>query len=128
MDRRRPESRRHSLDCVAFISRRDSGSQQLLMHFVVMLLTKGRYQVGVVFPISGVVLLDAEITRWNCDSSRFPLLLSRPAPRSVDWPPVSYMAPPLKVRYREKSDSAGSMATIARPAVTSSTPVIRFPC
>jgi hypothetical protein len=98
------------------------------MYFAVMHLAKGSFQVGVVIPISSVVLLNAQNARSNSDSQALPLLLSRLAPRRADWLPIFQAAPPLNVRYREKSDSAGSMTTIVRPAVTSSTPAIRFPC
>jgi hypothetical protein len=67
----------------------------------------------------------AEKAKGIAPKAIFPLGVS---PRCTNWKRVAQSAPPLNVRYKEKSDSAGSIATIVRPAVTSSTPAIRFPC
>ena len=63
----------------------------------------------------------------GCATSKSVYLPFSP-PRSANWVLLFHVAPPLNVRYREKSDSAGSIALSVRPAVRSSTPAIFFPC
>ena len=63
----------------------------------------------------------------GCTASKSVYLPLSP-PRSANWVLLFHDAPLLNVRYRENSDSAGSMAAIVRIDVTSSTPAIRFPC
>ena len=76
----------------------------------------------------GVVVLDTEITRGYRQSLPLALLLACFATSHPDWLAISYSAPPLRVRYSEKSESTGSMFWRVRPSVTSSTPAIFFPC
>jgi hypothetical protein len=122
-----PQRRRYASNGITLISRRDWGATHLLMNPLVMHLAKRACKLRIMIAVCDVMLLNAKHTRRLGQSQLLPFAPFSFAPRRSDWLPVPQAAPPLNTRYSENSERAGSMATIVRPAVTSSTPAIFFP-
>jgi hypothetical protein len=98
------------------------------VNFAMVHFANRRSQLPIMVFTRSMVILDTQDARRNSDTLAFPFFLAGLPPRRASWIPIFQAAPPLKVRYKEKSDSAGSIASIVRPAVTSSTPATFFPC
>lgn len=124
---RRPECQCHPLNLIGFIFQRDSRSQYLFVNSPMMHFANLCGQLRIVVSACRVVRLNAQWARWHRDASALAFPLSGLAPRCLNWPLVSHSAP-LNARYKEKPERAGSIAFNVRPAVTSSTPTIFFPC
>ena len=113
VNRRCPKCHLHSLEYVGFIFEGASGLQYLFMNFAMVFFAERRREFWIVMSTCGVMFLNTQNTGRNCDAPAFPFLLSSFAQRRADWLPIPHALPPLNVRYREKSDSAGSMLMIA---------------
>jgi hypothetical protein len=100
----------------------------LFVYCAVMHLTNLCGQLRIVVSACRVVRLNAQGAWWHRNASAFAFALASLTPRRLNWPLVSHAAPPFNARYKENSDNAGSIATMVRPAVTSGTPAIFFPC
>jgi hypothetical protein len=98
------------------------------MHRSMVLLAQAVRELWIVPPTSGVVFLDAQNASRNGRTVLLAFFLALRAPSGANWSLVSHAAPPFNARYKENSESAGSMATMVPPAVTTSTPAIFFPC
>jgi hypothetical protein len=92
------------------------------MHFTMMLFAERVSQFRIVLPPNRVVCLNAQNAGRNRSTLALPFLPLCLSPRCADWILILHAAPPLNVRYSEKSDSTGSVALIVRGSVSKPRP------
>ena len=92
------------------------------MYFAMMLFAEWVGQFRIVLPPNRVMCFNAQNAGRNSSTLALTFLPMCLAPRGADWIPILQAAPPLNVRYSEKSDSTGSVALIVRGSVSKPRP------